>query len=166
MIENGLYIIKDLYFSMFSKYGCQFKYNKHEARPTFCCIQDKYINELFWAIPTSKITKEKNIDRIKRYMNSKNGLEKCFYHIGHTNVPCVFCISSCFPITDKYVDRPYTVQGKHLIIRDNEQNKIIRSKLRRILQAENDSPNRFEQKITFIEDALKQELKCEKNVNF
>ncbi len=46
MIENGLYIVKDLYFSMFEKCGCKFKYNKHEARPTFCCIQDKYFEEI------------------------------------------------------------------------------------------------------------------------
>lgn len=166
MVENGLYIVKDLYFSMFEKYGCKFKYNKHETRPTFCCIQDRYVEEMFWAIPTSKITKEKNIDRIKKYINNGRGIEKCFYHKGHTNVPCIFCISSCFPIIEKYIERPYIVQGKHLIIRDNQQNKIIGNKLRRILQAENELNNRFEQKITLIEEMLIEELKCEKNVNF
>lgn len=144
--------------------GCKFKQNKQEARPTFCCIQDKYVPELFWAIPTSKITKEKNMERIKRYINSGKKIENCFYHIGHTNMPCVFCISSCFPIIEKYIERPYTVNGKHFVIHDKEQNKIVKYKLRRILQAESKYPNRFEQKITLIEEIMKQELNCENNM--
>lgn len=79
-------------------------------------------------------------------------------------MPCVFCISSCFPIIEKYIKRPYTVNGKYLIIQDKEQNKIVKYKLRRILQVESKYPNRFEQKITLIEGIMKQELNCENNV--
>lgn len=159
MIENGVYIIKEEYFMKFQKFGCKFKDNKSGRRPTFCCIQDKYVKNIFWAIPTSKITSDKNIDRIEKYVNSKtSNIKSSFYHIGMTNRPCVFCISSCFPIIDKYIEREYIVNGKHLIIKNEKQNFIIKKKLRRILQVENKTPNIFEQKITIIKNNLINEI--------
>ena len=47
MVENGVYIIKQEYFSKFENLGCKFKNNKSGNRPTFCCIQDKYNKTLF-----------------------------------------------------------------------------------------------------------------------
>ena len=159
MVENGIYIIKQSYFEKFEQYGCKFKDNKSGRRPTFCCLQDKYIKEIFWAIPTSEITKDKNMNRIEKYIKSKtSNVSSSFYHIGMTNKPCIFCISSCFPIIDKYIEREYIVNGKHLVLRNEEQNKAIRKKLIRILNAEKLNPNRFEQKITFIKDKLIDEL--------
>lgn len=75
-----------------------------------------------------------------------------------TNRPCIFCISSCFPIIDKYIERAYIVNGKHLVIHNEKQNKVLRTKLRRILKAENINPNRFEQKITNIKNELIKEI--------
>jgi len=162
MIENGVYIIKDEYVKKFQEKGSKFKDNKSGKRPTFCCIQDKYENKLFWAIPASKITADKNMKRIKEYINSKtSNIKSSFYHIGMTNRPCVFCISSCFPIIDKYIEREYIVNGKLLVIYNEKQNKILRTKLKRILKAENNNPNRFEQKITNIRNELIKELKQE-----
>ena len=126
MVENGVYIIKDEYFKKFEKMGSKFKDNKSGRRPTFCCIQDKYEEKLFWAIPASKITKDKNMKRIEEYVNSKSSnIKSSFYHIGITNRPCIFCISSCFPIIDKYIEREYIVNGKHLIIHNEKQNNIL-----------------------------------------
>lgn len=160
MVENGVYIIKDEYFKKFEKIGSKFKDNKSGKRPTFCCIQDKYEKELFWAIPASKITKDKNMERIEEYVSSKtSNIKSSFYHIGMTNRPCIFCISSCFPIIDKYIEREYIVNGKHLVIHNEKQNKILKTKLKRILKAENLNPNRFEQKITNIKNELIKELK-------
>lgn len=159
MVENGVYIIKEVYFRKFEKLGSKFKDNKSGRRPTFCCIQDKYEKEIFWAIPTSKITSDKNMKRIEEYVNCKtSNIKSSFYHIGMTNRPCIFCISSCFPIIDKYVEREYTVNGKHLIIKNEEQNRIVKTKLRRILKAENLDKNRFETKISMIKEELVKEL--------
>lgn len=145
MIENGVYIIKDEYFKKFEEKGSKFKDNKSGKRSTFCCIKDKYQKELFWAILASKITADKNMKRIEEYVNSKtSNIKSSFYHIGMTNRPCVFCISSCFPIVDKYIEREYIVNGKHLVIYNEKQNKILRTKLKRILKVENNNPNRFE----------------------
>lgn len=160
MVENGVYIIKEEYFKKFEKVGSKFKDNKSGKRPTFCCIQDKFEKELFWAIPASKITKDKNMERIEEYVNSRtSNIKSSFYHIGMKNIPCIFCISSCFPIIDKYIEREYTVNGKHLVIHNEKQNKILRIKLKRILKAESLNPNRFEQNITNIKEELINEIK-------
>lgn len=159
MVENGVYIIKEEYFKKFQKVGCKFKNNKSGRRPTFCCIQDKYDKDIFWAIPTSKITEDKNMARIKEYVNSKtSNIRSSFYHIGMTNRPCIFCISSCFPIIAKYVEREYLVNGKHLIIKNKKQNLILKKKLKRIIQVENRNPNIFEQKISAIKKNLIAEI--------
>ena len=159
MIENGVYIIKEEYFNKFSKIGSIFKYNKSGNKPTFCCIEDKFNKNLFWAIPTSKITEDKNMKRIMNFVNSpSSNIKSSFYHIGKTNVPCIFCISSCFPIIDKYIEREYLVKGKPLILNNKEQSNIIRTKFRRIIQIENNNPNLFEQRITDIKTILIKEL--------
>lgn len=159
MVENGVYIIKEEYFKKFEKMGSKFKDNKSGKRPTFCCIQDKYEKEIFWAIPASKIAEDKNMKRIEEYVNSKtSNIRSSFYHIGMTNRPCIFCISSCFPIIEKYVEREYIVNGKHLVIHNEKQNKILKTKLKRILQVENFNPNSFEQHITNIKNELIKEI--------
>lgn len=117
-------------FVMFEKMGCKFKNNKFESRPTFCCMKDKEIDGLYWAIPTSKITENKNLDRINKYINMKRGIGSCYYHIGYTNYPAIYCISSAFPITEKYIDREYKVNGKHLVIKNKQQIQNIRKKLK------------------------------------
>ena len=158
MIEDGVYIIKQDFFAMFEKHGCKFKNNKLESRPTFCCMKDKKVEGLYWAIPTSKITKEKNMDRINKYINMKKGIGSCYYHIGYTNYPAVYCISSAFPIIEKYIEREYKINGKHLIIKNKQQLELIRRKLKRILQYEEQNNNKFEQKITFIKNELIKEI--------
>ena len=44
------------------------------------------------------------------------------------------------------------------MIHNEKQNKVLRTKLRRILKAENINPNRFEQKITNIKNELIKEI--------
>lgn len=56
------------------------------------------------------------------------------------------------------VEKEYIVKGKHLVLINEEQNNAIKKKLRRILNAERLNPNRFEQKITIIENKLIQEM--------
>lgn len=159
MIEDGVYIVKQDFFVIFEKMGCKFKNNKFESRPTFCCMKDKEIDGLYWAIPTSKITENKNLDRISKYINMKRGIGSCYYHIGYTNYPAIYCISSAFPITEKYIDREYKVNGKHLVIKNKQQIQNIRKKLKRILQFESQNENKFEQKISLIKNELVKEIK-------
>ena len=103
-------------------------------------------------------TENKNMKRIEAFVKSKTAnIKSSFYHIGVTNKPCIFCISSCFPIIEKYIEKEYIVAGKHLILDNVEQNNAIKKKLRRILNAERLNPNRFE--ITHIKEELMEELK-------
>ena len=55
MVENGIYTIKQNYFEKFKKQGCKFKDNKLGKRPVFCCVEDKIIKGIFWAIQKIKI---------------------------------------------------------------------------------------------------------------
>lgn len=158
MIEDGVYIIKQEFFKLFEEKGCKFKNNKTENRPTFCCMKDKKIEGLYWAIPTSKITESKNMDRIYKYVNMKKGIATCFYHIGYTNYPAIYCISSAFPIIEKYVEREYRINGKHLVIKNKQQLENIKKKLKRILLYEEHNPNKLEQKITYIKNELMNEI--------
>lgn len=68
-----------------------------------------------------------------RLMDKERGIRSCYYHIGHTNRPAVYRVSSCFPIIDKYIDAPYTSQGSPLVLRSAQEISIIRAKLSRIL---------------------------------
>ena len=115
MIENGYYKVNDSYFDFFSnKYACTFKFNKSGNRPVFCCYEDTKAKGLFWAVPTGSAA-NKDLSRINAYISlPKNRIGRSFYHIGVTNKPAIFYISSSFPITDKYIDGEYTSQGVHL----------------------------------------------------
>jgi hypothetical protein len=168
MQEGYFYIVKDCFFEMFLKSGSVFKFNKDGNRPTFCCMKDKLIDGLFWAIPTSNgEVNENNIakfQRIEFFVNLPPEDIRChYYHFGETNRKAIFCISSAFPITDKYIERAYTSQGHPLKMeKENMKNDIIK-KLLKILSYENQFQNKFEQKITYMKKVLIDELKEEQN---
>jgi len=159
MLENGYYKVNNIYFNLFSeKFGSIFKFNKSGNRPVFCCYKDTKIKNLYWAVPTGN-AQNKDLTRIKSYVELSNDkIGHSFYHLGHTNIPAIFYISSSFPITDKYIDGEYISQGIHLITRDKNQNKEVRTKLKNIIAYENINPNHFEQRITDIKNFLITEL--------
>lgn len=164
MTENGLYIIKSSYFQKFQNIGCKFKDCKDGNRPVFCCIQDHTQRGLFWAIPTSEITRQKETDgtisRVKKFISYPEGsLGWAYYHIGKTNKPAIFNISSVFPMIDQYVEREWLLSGKPFIVPYTSTQEIIKKKLRRILSEELRSPDSFEQHITTIKTVLINELK-------
>jgi hypothetical protein len=51
MTENGFYKIKPEFVDLINRIGG--KYLDKKSRPVFCCIKDKDIESLYWAIPTS-----------------------------------------------------------------------------------------------------------------
>ena len=159
MIENGYYKVCDSFFTFFSdEFGSVFKYNKAGNRPVFCCYEDTKIKGLYWAVPTGS-AENKNLSRINAYINlPKNKIGRSFYHLGRTNKPAIFYISSAFPITDKYIAGEYVSQGKHLITRSEQQNREIRIKLRNVAAYENIHANYFEQRITDIKNFLIAEM--------
>lgn len=85
-------------------------------------------------------------------------LRSCYYHIGRTTKESLYKISSCFPITEKYIDHEFTSCEKHVIIRRAETVNEIERKLRRILAFESRRPNYFKQHISDIKAHLVGEL--------
>lgn len=167
MKEGFYYVIKDCFFEKFSANGSVFKDNKNASRPTYCCFEDKIHKGLFWAIPTSSINKQdiKRNKRINKYLNySENDIRSCFYHIGYTNRKALFCISSAFPIIDKYIERAYTTDGVPLELKRISMKEDIRKKLLKILTYENKFPNKLETHITDIKQILIDELKDELHI--
>ena len=74
------------------------------------------------------------------------------------NRTALYKISSCYPITDKYIDHEYTVNKKHVVIQRREDIAEINRKFRKILSMENRRPNYFKQHITDVKKYLIQEL--------
>lgn len=81
-----------------------------------------------------------------------------YYHLGHTNRPAIYRISSCLPVIDKYIDSPYLSKGSQLILGTKRDIAMIRLKLARILLDESKHPNKYEQHITDVYHFLITEL--------
>ena len=73
----------------------------------------------------------------------ENDLRWAYYHIANTNKKALYKISSCFPITDKYVEHEYTSNNKHVILQRTSDIEIIKKKLKKILSFENRRNNYF-----------------------
>lgn len=163
MIENGFYKISEEFIDLIHQLGG--KYSDRKERPVFCCIEDSKIKNLYWAIPTSDLAHRPpaQIEKI-RLWNEEKSIRSAYYHIGHTNRPALYRISSCFPITDKYISGEYVSQGRHLILRNPREIEIIQKKLHRILFDESLHPNKYEQHITQLREYLVAEMECQQSV--
>lgn len=167
MIENGFYIVETEFLNLIEQLGGT--YNDKKNRPVFCCIEDRYIKGLYWAIPTSDLShrSKEQIAKYKKFEKLRNtDIRHSYYHVGESNKKCVYRISSCFPIIDKFIAHKYEVKEEHFILQNPYEIKAIRKKLFRILQLENKIPNKFEQHITDIKEYLIKELHQENNCEY
>ncbi|MCL2500788.1 MAG: hypothetical protein FWE90_10725 [Defluviitaleaceae bacterium] len=156
MTQSGFYKLSQRYIDLINDSGGSYKDNKE--RPVYCCMQDKYYPDIFWAIPTSSISQrpQKQLERIKQLCALPDrDIRSCYYHIGHTNRPAIFKISNTLPVTEAYIDGEYTSQGRHLILRNKNLITEIERKLSRILFDESLHPNKYEQRISTIYNFLK-----------
>ena len=156
MTQSGFYKLSQEYINLIKVLGGKYKDNKE--RPVYCCIQDKYCSDIYWAIPTSSISNRSSaqLDRIRQFCKLPDrDVRSCYYHIGHTNRPAIFKISNVLPITAAYIDGEYTSQGRHLILRDKRLITEIERKLSRILFDESRHPNKYEQRISSTYSFLK-----------
>ena len=164
MIENGLYVVKRDILNIIISLGGDCDINSGDKRPVFCCVKDKKVEGLYWAIPTSDIS-----HRDKSQVNYYNmclacderDLRSCYYHIVKGNRTALYKISSCYPITEKYIDHEYKVNNIHVIVQRNEDLLEINRKFRRIIAMENRKPNYFRQHITDVKNYLIKELEAE-----
>lgn len=161
MVENGLYIIKQDYFDMIKGVGADIEDSDASRRPVYCCIKDRTTPGIYWAIPTSdwshrsKAQQQKYMDYISK---PESDLRHSYYHIAYTTKKAVYKISSCFPITESYVDHEFLSQGKHVVLKSKKEVEGIEKKLRKILAFESRKNNYFSQHITDIKNVLMKEM--------
>jgi hypothetical protein len=162
MIEHGLYILKPLFFDLVTSLGGDCDTEGGGRRPVYCCMKDKVVEGLYWAIPTSNIShrNQEQLERINKYMAlGDDDLRSCYYHKARTTMPAVYKISSCFPLIEKYVDHAFVSNGVHVVMQRKNDIAEIERKLKRILAFEFSQPNYFPQHISSIKDFLVAELK-------
>lgn len=129
IIPNAFYIIDDSFFIRFE--NCGLKFNKDEHRPHYYCVKDKN-TELYWVIPlSSKINKYKAI--IKNYEDNNKRCDKLHIIKLDNGIESVFLIQDIFPVTEKYIKRPYTINKNHLKLTSESQIKIIHKKATKII---------------------------------
>lgn len=129
MTENGFYIITDEYFRDFP--DPYLKGNKEERRPHYYALQDKWTG-IYWMIPMSS-----KVEKYKRIISNREYQRKCcdILHVAKLDngKESAFLIQDIFPVTDKYIDRKYTIGGNHLRITSEHLAEIIAKKAYRTL---------------------------------
>ncbi len=128
MKKTGFYIIKDKFFEDMS--DPYLKGNKAENRPHYYCFEDAKTG-VYWMIPLSS-----RIEKYKRIVEQKEKAGKpCdIIHIVKLddNLESAFLIQDMFPITDKYIEREYTIAGNHLMLTSEHTAKEIEKKARKV----------------------------------
>lgn len=130
MKKTGFYIIKDQFFiDMADPY---LKGNKEGNRPHYYCLKDSAM-EIFWMIPLSS-----RVDKYKKIIESKEKAGKpCdVIHIVKldNSRESAFLIQDIFPITEKYIEREYTIAGNHLIVTSEHVVRTIERKANKVLR--------------------------------
>ena len=129
MKKTGFYIIKDKFFEDMS--DPYLKGNKAENRPHYYCFEDTRTG-IYWMIPLSS-----RIDKYKRIVDQKEKAGKpCdIIHIVKLddNLESAFLIQDMFPVTDKYIEREYTIAGNHLRLTSEHTAKEIEKKARKVV---------------------------------
>ena len=129
MIEKGLYRIKNDYYT-------DFPHEKHihtkGGRPFYYAVKDSH--GLYWLIPLSTQI-EKYKQKIKA-VEAKRGPGKCIaYHIGIiAGQERVFRICNMIPISDKYIDGEFVIDGLHYVAKEKNLVKDIRVKSRNFIK--------------------------------
>lgn len=127
--ENGLYVIKDSYFSDFKDKHLML--NKLESRPYFYALKES--DNIFWMIPLSSKV-ENYRAKIKKY-EAKFGRGKCvFYHIGKMmGKESVFLVGNTIPVSPRYIKQAYTVRGVPYVIESQALLNNIKRKHKKYL---------------------------------
>ena len=154
--KNGFYLIKKEFFDKINDPYIPTK----ENRPVFFCIQDKKNSELWWVIPmTSQLDKANKF--IKKY-----GEEKCYkFEINTTMDKSVFNIQDLFPITSKYIDREFKIDGVHYVIKDKNLIKKVEKKASKVISMAMVGEKMLNTSVNVqrIKNILEQEINSEKN---
>lgn len=130
IVENGLYTVKDQFFSDFP--GYPYMDNKEGKRPYFYLLKDR--DNIFWMIPMSS-----QVETYKRKISreeEKRGKGNCIlFHTGIiAGIERAFSICDMFPVTEDYINAPFTIGPTHYIVRDEELKRAIHSRATKFLR--------------------------------
>ena len=127
IIEYGLYSVKDEFFNTYR--DSFLPDNKQENRPYYVAVRDS--DGILWMIPlSSKIAEYKA--KIQKDVERRGSC--IFYHTGIiAGIERVFLIGNMFPITEKYLKKPYTISGVHYVVRNKILNAEIHKRMAKYL---------------------------------
>lgn len=129
MVERGFYIIKDQFFKDMN--DMYLKGNKEANRPHYYCFKEEKVG-LYWMIPLSS-----KVEKYKRIMNQKIERKKpCdIIHIIKLDngKESAFLIQDMFPITEKYIERKYTIANNHLTVTSEHSAIEIEKKAKKVM---------------------------------
>ena len=129
MKKTGFYVIKDEFFQDVK--DNYLKGNKKGNRPHYYCIEDS-TNGIYWMIPlSSKLAKYQSI--IDRKIKAGKPCDTLHIAKLDNGKISVFLIQDMFPITEKYIEREYTIAGNHLTVTSEHLAKEIERKAKKVL---------------------------------
>ena len=109
--KNGFYLIKDEFFKKMNDSSLPLQKN---GRPMYYCIEDKNNKSIFWVIPMTT-----KIDKVNRIISQEGGEDKCkIYVINSSEKNSAFNIQDIFPIKENYIEREYTKNGVHYLLKN------------------------------------------------
>jgi len=109
--KNGFYLIKDEFFRKINDPSLPLQKN---GRPMYYCIEDKNNKSIFWVIPMTT-----KIDKVNRIISQEGGEDKCkIYVINSSDKNSAFNIQDIFPIKENYIEREYTKNGIHYLVKN------------------------------------------------
>lgn len=126
---SGLYIVSDQFFKDYP--NDRYMDNKCESRPHYYAVQDN--DGIFWMIPLST--------KVAKYRDKINDTEK-MHGVGSCFMYCIapihgqdraLLICDMFPVSEKYILRPYTIGGLPYVVQNKNIQKAIRTKAMRYL---------------------------------
>lgn len=130
IINHGLYIVDDKYFTQFPNSALM--QNKGNARPNYFAFQDK--DGIYWMLPLS--TQVAHYRAKLALEEQKYGIGNCIYfafaQIAGTER--VVLTGNMFPVTPEYILRPYEINGVAYVIRNQNAIKEITQKAKRYLK--------------------------------
>ena len=126
--KNGFYLIKDEFFRKINEPSLPLQKN---GRPMYYCVEDKNNKSIFWVIPmTTKIVK------VTRIISQEGGEDKCkIYVINSSDKNSAFNIQDIFPIKENYIEREYTRNGSHYLVKNKSLIEKVEKRAKDIINS-------------------------------
>ena len=152
-IKTGyIYHIKDEFFEIINDKGLMINHENGKSRPTYFTIKDE---DILWFIPlSSKVDKYQKIieTKIKKYGSCKSIMISEI-----ANKPAAILIQNAFPVLEKYIDHPHTIDGKPLKV-INTLKKEILDNFKYLMELKKSGRNLFFPNIDRIKEIMLEEF--------